>query len=142
MASVKLVQGNPIVLPGRESGAGTFSAGDLVQLDSNGYVAIGATTTFCGIARKTESTSANTACEWELLSPYNVYEMKGVAGTAIAQTDVGDGFVVTFTEGAHYITVGTDSDGTVIALADPVGTSGGRYWVKFYDSVIKTGEIG
>jgi len=142
MPSVQLVQGNPIVLPGAESGAGTYAAGDLVQLDSSGYVAVGATTSFCGIARKTESTTAGTACEWELLSPYNVYEMKGAAATAIAQTDVGDGFVVTFTEGAHYITVGTDSDGTVVALADPVGTVGGRYWVKFYDSVIKTGEIG
>jgi len=137
-----LVQGNPIVLPGRESGAGTYAAGDLVQLDSNGYVAVGATTSFCGIARKTESTTANTACEWELLSSDNVYEIKGAAATAIAQTDVGDGFVVTFTEGAHYITVGTDSDGTVLALADPVGTVGGRYWVQFYDSVIKTGALG
>jgi len=137
-----LVQGNPIVLPGAESGAGTFAAGDLVQLDSNGRVAVGATTSFCGIARKTEGTTADVATEWELLSPYNVYEMKGVAGTAIAQTDVGDGFVVTFTEGAHYITVGTDSDGTVLALADPIGTDGGRYWVQFYDSVIKTGALG
>jgi hypothetical protein len=142
MSSVKLVQGNPIVLPGAESGGAGYKAGDLVQLNSNGYVAVGATTTFCGIARKDESSTANTACEWELLNPYNIYEMKGVTGTAIAQTDVGDGFVVTFTAGAHYITVGTDSDGTVVALADPVGTDGGRYWVKFYDSVIKTGEIG
>ena len=142
MPSVELAQGNPIVLPGAESGAGTYAAGDLVQLDSNGYVAVGATTSFCGIARKTESTTAGTACEWELLNPYNVYIMKGVTGTAIAQTDVGDGFVVTFTEGGHYITVGTDSDGTVVGLADPVGTDGGRYYVKFYDSVIKTGEVG
>jgi len=137
-----LVQGNPIVLPGFESGAGTYAAGDLVQLNSSGYVAVGATTSFCGIARKTESTTANTPCEWELLSSDNIYEMKGVTGTAIAQTDVGDGFVVTFTEGAHYITVGTDSDGTVLALADPIGTDGGRYWVQFYDSVIKTGALG
>ena len=142
MPSVELAAGNPVVLPGAESGAAGYKAGDLIQLDSNGYVAVGATTSFCGIARKDEGSVANVACEWELLNPYNVYIMKGVSGTAIAQTDVGDGFVVTFTAGGHYITVGTDSDGTVIGLADPVGTDGGRYYVKFYDSVIKTGEIG
>ncbi len=140
MPSVELVQGNPIVLRGRESGAAGYKAGDLIQLDSNGYVAVGATTSFCGIARKDEGSVANVECEWELLSPYNVYRMTG-SGT-LAQTDVGDGFVVTFTAGAHTIAVGTDSDGTVVQLEDPVGTVSGRYLVKFYDSVIKTGEIG
>jgi len=142
MPSVELVQGNPIVVKACDDGGADFQAGDLVQFDSSGLVSVGATTSFCAIARKACSAVSGTATEIEMISPYNLYRMVGVTGTALAQTDVGDGFVVTFTEGAHYITVGTDSDGAVWDLEDAIGTDGGRYLVQFFDSVLKTGVIG
>lgn len=142
MASVERIAGNPQVVTARESGAAGYKAGDLVKFDTNGYVAVGTTTDFCAIAKKDEGSVANVECEIELLSPYNLYSIKGVSGTALAQTQVGDGFVVTFTAGAHYVTVGTDSDGAIVALLDPIGTDGGRYVVQFWDSVIKAGLIG
>lgn len=140
MPSVECIAGNSQVVKARESGAAGYKAGNLVQFDSNGYVAVGATTSFCAIARKDEGSVANVACEIELLDPYNLYRINS-AGT-LAQTDVGDGFVVTFTAGAHYATIGTDSDGVVVDLEDPIGTVGGRLIVQFWDSVIKTGLIG
>lgn len=140
MPSVELVAGNPIVVGGYEAAAGGFDAGDLIQLDTSGYVAVGVTTSFCGVARKDAASSAATACEWELINPYNLYSIKS-AGT-LAITDIGAGFVVTFTEGGNYATVGTASDGAVVGLLDPVGTVGGRLIVTFWDSVLKAGLIG
>jgi hypothetical protein len=142
MPSVELVSGTPHVVIAHESGAAGYKAGDLVQFDTGGYVAVGTTTDFCAIARKDEGSVANVECEIELLSTDNLYSIKGVSGTTLAQTAVGDGFVITFTEGGHYVTVGTDSDGAIVGLLDPIGTNGGRYIVKFFDSVIKTGLIG
>lgn len=140
MPSVELIAGNPNVVEARESGAGGYDAGDLIQFDSNGYVAVGATTSFCAIARKDEGSVANVSCEIEMINPYNLYSLKS-AGT-LAQTDVGDGFVVTFTAGGQYGTVGTDSDGVIVGLLDPIGTVSGRWIVQFWDSVCKTGLIG
>ena len=142
MPSVECVAGNPQVVQARESGGSGYKAGDLVQFNTTGYVVVGTTGDFCAIAKKDEGAVANVECEIELLSTDNLYSIKGVAGTAIAQTDVGDGFVITFTSGGHYATVGTDTEGAIVALLDPIGTSGGRYVVKFFDSVIKTGLIG
>jgi len=142
MPSVELVAGNPIVVPAREVGTATYTAGDLVQFDTSGYIALGSAASYCAIARKTGSTTAGTECEIEMVNPYNVYRMKGVAGTSIAWTDIGVGFAITFTSGGQYITVGTATDGYVVSLEDPIGTSGGLYLVQFLDTAIATGLIG
>lgn len=140
MPSVELIAGNPQVVDAHESGGAGYKAGDLVQFNTSGYVVVGATTDFCAIAMKDEGAVANVACEIDLLDPHSLYSIAS-AGT-LAQTDVGDGFVITFTSGGHYATLGTDSDGVVVALLDPIGTVSGRFIVKFFDSVIKTGLVG
>ncbi len=140
MPSVELVAGNPNVVGARESGGSGYKAGDLIQFNTSGYVVVGATTDFCAIARKDEGAVANVACEIEMINPYNLYSL--VSAGTLAQTDVGDGFVITFTSGGMYGTVGTDSDGVVVGLLDPIGTVGGRWIVQFFDSVCKTGLVG
>lgn len=134
MASVELIAGNPIVVYGVEHATdGAWQIGDLLKIGSNGKWQLGTTGLFYGIARTNANGAENTVHEIELISFKNVYSVRYSAATSVAL--IGDGIDFTFTTvGAQPCGIGgADADGYIVALdtRDPVGTVGGRVWVKF-----------
>ncbi len=138
MASVELYSegGRPQVLPFPEDAThGTFSAGDLVFIHTNGKVRIAvADGPISGIARTKYTGTTDSPIDVELLDPHAVYSARYKA-SATAQTLVGDCLDFVMTVGAHTLNetgAGTDVYCVGLDPRDALGVSGGRLLVRFY----------
>lgn len=142
MASVELYSevNAPQVLPYPEDAThGSFSAGDLVFIHTNGKIRIAvAAGGITGIVRSGYTGTADTIHEVELLDVANVYSVRYKA-SATAQTLVGDCLDFTMTVGGHTLDEsGATTDVYCVGLdpRDSLGTSGGRLLVRFYGTLL------
>ena len=139
MASVELYSETvPQVLPFPEHAThGTFSPGDLVQIDTNGKVQIATAGSMTGIAKTKYTGTTDTAINVELIDPNAIYSARNQA-TATAQTLVGDCLDFVFTAGAHTLASGGTTDVYCVGLdpRDALGTSGGRLLFRFYGTLL------
>lgn len=117
---------------------------DLVKFDGSGQTVIATAGIIAGIARKRATGTQATAYELELLDPNAIYVMRAEGSTATAQANVGEAFDINYTAGGHYVDTSSTSNKEVyivgIHKGDAVGTSGGRYLVRF--STTKTFDDG
>jgi hypothetical protein len=108
---------------------------DLVKLNGSGLTVIATAGIIGGIARKRATGTANTKYELELLDPNAIYVIRAEASTATALVNVGEAFDINYTAGAHYVDTTATSNKEVYIVGihpgDAVGTSGGRYLVRF-----------
>jgi hypothetical protein len=111
--------------------------GDLVKLDTNGYVVIATAGVINGVATKSASGTTAADVEWEPICFDAVYSAHYKA-SATALALVGDCLDFTFTVGAHTLDEsGATTDVWCVGLdpRDVVTTSGGRLLVKFYGAM-------
>ena len=145
MASVELVVpgGTPQVFNFPEDAtSGSFSAGDLVKVHTNGKVRIATAGAITGIALKGYSGTADTATPVMLIDPDAIYSARYKA-SATAQTLVGDILDFTFTVGAHTLDEGSATTDVYCVDLDPrdaTGTSGGRLLFRFMGSLFDRAE--
>jgi hypothetical protein len=139
MASVEYYAG-PRCTPiqGQEGATQTFHPGDLVKLDTSGYVVIATSGAITGIACQHATGTTAATIEWEPICFDAIYSAHYKA-SATAQTLVGDCLdFTTLTVGAHSLDEsGATTDVYCVGLdsRDPVATSGGRLLVKFYPAL-------
>ncbi len=140
MASVEYYAG-PRVAPliGVEGATQTFHPGDLVKIDTSGYIVIATSGAISGIARQHATGTTGAAIEWEPICADAVYSAKYKA-SATAQSLVGDCLdFTTLTVGAHSLDEsGATTDVYCVGLdpRDAVTTSGGRLLVRFYGTLL------
>lgn len=140
MASVELYSETvPQVLSYPEdTTSGSFSAGDLVFIHTNGKIRIATAGVIAGIARSGYTGDADTLHEVELIDPHAVYSARYKA-SATAQTLVGDCLDFTFTVGAHTLNESSATTDVYCVGLDPrdaLGTSGGRLLIRFYGTLL------
>lgn len=132
MSSVVWYSGaTPQVVLGIEGTTGeTFKAGDLLLFDT-GTVKIATAGRFDAIARRDATGTAGGEIEIEIINLDSIYISKYTTG-ATAQSLMGDILDYTFTAGAHTLDEsGATTDVVCVGFMDPVGTAGGRLFVKF-----------
>ena len=135
MASVEYYAG-PRTGPirGQEGATQTYEAGDLIKLDTNGYVVVATAGAINGIACKDATGTTGAVAEWEPICFDAIYSAKYKA-SATARALIGDCLDFTFTIGGHTLDEsGATTDVWCVELdpRDAVGTSGGRLLVRFY----------
>jgi len=140
MASVELYSETvPQVLTFPEHAtSGSFSAGDLVKIATNGKVQIATDGVITGIARRGYSGTENTVQEVELIDPNAIYSARYKA-SATAQSLAGDCLDFTFTVGGHTLNETSATTDVYCVGLDPrdaVGTSGGRLLVRFFGTLL------
>ncbi len=139
MASVEYYAG-PRVAPliGVEGATQAFHPGDLVTIDTSGYVIIATAGSIAGIARQHATGTTGANIEWEPICADAVYSAKYKA-SATAQSLVGDCLDFTFTVAAHTLDEsGATTDVYCVGLdpRDAVTTSGGRLLVRFFGTLL------
>lgn len=125
----------PII--GKEGATQTFDRGDLVTLDTSGYVIVATAGSIYGIACKDASGTTGANIEWEPICFDAIYSAHYKA-SATTLALVGDCLDFTFTIGGHTLDEsGATTDVYCIGLdyRDDLGTSGGRLLVKFYGAM-------
>ena len=140
MASVELYSETvPQVLTFPEHGTpGSFSAGDLVKIATNGKVQIATAGVVTGIARRGYSGTEDTVQEVELIDPNAIYSARYKA-SATSQSLVGDCLDFTFTVGGHTLDESSATTDVYCVGLDPrdaVTTSGGRLLVRFFGTLL------
>lgn len=139
MASVQYYAG-PRVAPliGVEGATQTFDAGDLVKIDTSGYLVVATAGAISGIARSNATGTTGAAVEWEPICADAVYSAKYKA-SATSQSLVGDCLDFTFTIGGHTLDEsGATTDVYCVGLdpRDASGTTSGRLLVRFYGTLL------
>lgn len=139
MASVTIYSGLPNVIRAYEGASQSYKKGDLVKAHANGLVVIGTAAAFFGIALEDATGTTSTATAVDLIRADNIYVMNAAGATTTAQTNVYEESDITFTVGAHTLAANTTSgvDAIIMGLHPGDGAKlGGRYLVRFLDSVI------
>jgi hypothetical protein len=139
MASVELYSevNAPQVLPFPcHATDGTFSAGDLVQIATNGKVQIATAGSISGIAR-TAYGAENKVINVELIDPANVYSARYKA-SATSQSLVGDCLDFTFTVGGHTLDESDAATDVYCVGLDPRdgAATSGRLLIRFYGTLL------
>jgi hypothetical protein len=138
MASVQYYAG-PRVAPliGVEGATQTFDAGDLVKIDTSGYLVVATAGVISGIARQDASGTTGAAREWEPICADAVYSAKYKA-SATSQSLVGDCLDFTFTIGGHTLDEsGATTDVYCVGMDPRDGAlTSGRLLVRFYGTLL------
>jgi hypothetical protein len=139
MASVELYSETVpqvIVFP-EHATSGSFSAGDLVKIATNGKVQIATAGVITGIARRGYSGTEDTNIEVELIDPNAIYSARYKA-SATAQSLAGDLLDFTFTVGAHTLDEGSATTDVYCVGLDPRdgAATSGRLLVRFLGALL------
>lgn len=129
---VQRITGNPNIRKYLcASATAAFVAGDLVKLDSSGTLVIATAGDLLGIAKADHPASTSVYVPVDILDPNSDFLVHAAGATAT--TDVGDILDILPTTTAVTTTTDSAHDVKVIGLwpGDAVGTSGGRYIVRF-----------